>query len=365
MFPIEQIEPGFGDLVPICRELPLLFGGGRSGALDNVYVTPTGGIVLIEAKLWRNPQARREVVAQAMEYAGAVFRMGYEAFEQAVRKARRASSEAEVSIYELVRACDPGVGEAEFIEAVSRNLSRGRAVVAVVGDGIRDDIAPLAELLQSHAGQRFTFALVELGVFAAPDGGSRVIVPSVLAKTVLIERGVVRLDDSALRVDAVQMERASTLAATARRGVSIGEDEFYELLGQRDPEAPALLRAFLEKLDPLGFYVDLKGSLNLRHDGAGGRPLNLGSIRKDGFVNTSPASWFGRYPEARAYNERLARAIQGKVGEDKAGAECALRTGADKTPRLRDLLPLHEATWLEAIEKYVQNVVTRESISLP
>ena len=43
VFPIEQIETGFGDLIPLCRELPLMFGGGRSGSLDNVFVTSSGG----------------------------------------------------------------------------------------------------------------------------------------------------------------------------------------------------------------------------------------------------------------------------------------------------------------------------------
>lgn len=64
IFPIEQIEPGFGDLIPLCRELSLLFGGGRSGALDNLFVTRDGKLVLVEAKLWRNPEARRTAVAQ-------------------------------------------------------------------------------------------------------------------------------------------------------------------------------------------------------------------------------------------------------------------------------------------------------------
>ena len=75
-------------------------------------------------------------------------------------------------------------------------------MIAVVGDGIRDDIAPLAELLQSHAGQRFTFALVELGIFETPQKATRLVVPSVLAKTVLIERGVVRLENNAIRIEA-------------------------------------------------------------------------------------------------------------------------------------------------------------------
>ncbi len=84
IFPIEQIEPGFGGLIPLCRELPLLFGGGRSGALDNLFATRDGGLVLVEAKLWRNPKARRAAVAQAMEYAAAVFRMSYSELESAV-----------------------------------------------------------------------------------------------------------------------------------------------------------------------------------------------------------------------------------------------------------------------------------------
>jgi hypothetical protein len=167
-----------------------MFGAGRSGSLDNVFITSSGGLVLIEAKLWRNPQARREVVAQAMEYAGAVFRMDYETFERTALKARQSEPERYASLYEMVHIYDPSAGEPEFVEALSRNLARGRAVIAVVGDGIRDDIAPLAELLQSHAGQRFTFALVELGVFETPQKVVRLIVPSVLAKTMLIERGV-------------------------------------------------------------------------------------------------------------------------------------------------------------------------------
>jgi hypothetical protein len=32
-------------------------------------VTPTGLPVLVECKLWRNPQGRREVVGQILDYA--------------------------------------------------------------------------------------------------------------------------------------------------------------------------------------------------------------------------------------------------------------------------------------------------------
>ena len=362
VFPIEQIETGFGDLIPLCRELPLMFGAGRSGALDNVFITSNGGLVLVEAKLWRNPQARREVIAQAMEYASAVFRMDYETFERTALKARHIEPQPLTSIFGLVQQHDPLAGEAEFIEALSRNLARGRAVIAVVGDGIRDDIAPLAEMLQSHAGQRFTFALVELGVFEAPESSVRVVVPSVLAKTMLIERGVVRLENGSIRIEPVSASPAQA-AGQRSRAVSIGEDEFYEILAQKDSEAPEILRQFLEKADRLGVYVDRQAGLNLKHAGASNRPLNLGTVRKDGFLDTGPASWWERFPESEAYNATLAKAIGGKISLSKAGTECALRTANDKTPRLTDLLPRHADLWLNAMERYIAALVEREGTS--
>src|SRR5690606_32910926 len=92
--------------------------------------------------------------------------------------------------------------EATFIDAVTLNLKRGRAIVAVVGDGIREDVLPIANLLQAHPGLRFVFALIELGVFETPISGVRLVLPSVLAQTTLIERGVIRLDERLMRGDA-------------------------------------------------------------------------------------------------------------------------------------------------------------------
>ena len=64
LLPVDQIEPAFNTLVPVCIELPM-----QSGYLDNLLVTPTGDLALVECKLWRNPEARREVVAQIIDYA--------------------------------------------------------------------------------------------------------------------------------------------------------------------------------------------------------------------------------------------------------------------------------------------------------
>jgi hypothetical protein len=40
-----------------------------AGPIDVVYITPQGRLVIIETKLWRNPEARRKVVGQILDYA--------------------------------------------------------------------------------------------------------------------------------------------------------------------------------------------------------------------------------------------------------------------------------------------------------
>src|ERR1700688_4491342 len=61
VLPIDQIEPAITDVVPICMELPL-----PSGYVDNLYATPDGDLIVGETKLFRNPEARRAVVAQVI-----------------------------------------------------------------------------------------------------------------------------------------------------------------------------------------------------------------------------------------------------------------------------------------------------------
>src|SRR5215475_8908814 len=55
--PIGELEPGIGSIIPIGLELPT-----PAGFVDNLFVSTQGSIVLLECKLWRNPEARRRVI---------------------------------------------------------------------------------------------------------------------------------------------------------------------------------------------------------------------------------------------------------------------------------------------------------------
>ncbi len=180
--PIAEIDPLFADPVPICTEL-----NTTAGAIDNLLVTASGLPVLVECKLWRNPQARREVVGQILDYAKELSRWSSSDLQREAR--RRLGCEGD-PVLELVRAAGHDVEEIAFNDALTLNLRRGRFLLLIVGDGIREGVEAIAEYLQAHAGLHFTLGLVELPIYAMPDGG-RLVAPRVVARTHLVTRTVI------------------------------------------------------------------------------------------------------------------------------------------------------------------------------
>jgi hypothetical protein len=169
VLPNEQIEPALTPAVPICMELPL-----ESGFVDNLYATPDGDLIVGEAKLFRNPEARREVVGQVIDYAKDLSALSYEKLEDAIKLAEAPDGEGGHPKDRLYEAVTKSVGheeinEALFIDAVSRNLKRGRFLLLVIGDGIQEGTENIATFLHQHAGMHFTLGLVELAIFALPS----------------------------------------------------------------------------------------------------------------------------------------------------------------------------------------------------
>jgi hypothetical protein len=68
--PVQEIEPGFEDLISVCMELPT-----RHGLIDNFLVSPAGDLAIVAAKLGRTPAARLMVVAQALDSASCLFEL--------------------------------------------------------------------------------------------------------------------------------------------------------------------------------------------------------------------------------------------------------------------------------------------------
>ena len=120
--PVAAIDAAYSDPVPICRELST-----PAGYVDALYINALGRLTLAEFKLWRNPQARREVIGQILDYAKELASWSFEDLQREVSRALRRKGNAP---YELVRAQALEVDEAEFVDNVSRHLRRGEFLPA-------------------------------------------------------------------------------------------------------------------------------------------------------------------------------------------------------------------------------------------
>lgn len=227
--PIREIDPAFVNPVPICTEL-----NTPAGPIDNFMVTASGLPVLVECKLWRNPEGRREVVGQILDYAKELSRWSSSDLQREVNRRLKREGNA---LLELVREVDPTVDETEFNDALTTNLRRGRFLLLIVGDGIREGVEAISEYLQRHAGLHFSLGLVELPLFMLPNG-DRIITPRVLAKTHVMTRTVVALPDGhEISEDQVAAERETDPErAAASHAMQRFWAEFLEGLELDDPE---------------------------------------------------------------------------------------------------------------------------------
>ena len=174
-------------LVPLCRELNLN-DGIRNLFLDILAITETGKLILIECKLWKNPQARREVLAQAFEYASLLQSLSYSDLSSKLR--RHIDSGSEDPIIFALRSAGISVDESLLISRIDQGMNKGNFHVVIAGDGIRTD---LVNLVNSPAmtGMTADLSLLEISVHQ-DDEGKILLSPSVpqeietVTRTVLI-----------------------------------------------------------------------------------------------------------------------------------------------------------------------------------
>jgi hypothetical protein len=329
VLPIWQIEPACWPAKSVCRELPL-----SSGYLDNLLIAPNGNLVLVECKLWRNPEARRKVIAQIIDYAKDLQSFDYERLEQAVQTARGETRR----LYEIVA---PEVRETDFVEALSRNLERGRLLLLIVGDGITEQTEALTAFLQQHAGIHFTLALVQLAMFDLPNG-DRVVVPSVPLQTKTVVRGIVSVDQGKVTVTPPVVPKPATLT----------EEELRRALERLRAGTSERLSLLLEKGDDLGLSLDAQRTLILRMPLAPGVEVKPLVIHSNGDADTDYVFWEeGRLGSGslREYLGAVARAIPG--ASVKQAAKTARVVVGDRPLRVWDVLD-HDDEWLRVTREF-------------
>lgn len=200
--PISDIDESFNPLFPICKELRT-----PVGPLDVLMATPNGDLAIVETKLWRNPEARRKVVAQILDYANELSNWAYEDLQRELNRNLKTKGN---NLYNILKAKFPDdiISESEFVDNISRNLKKGKFLLLIVGDGIKEGAVSITEFLSTSGHLNFVFGMVELTIYKM-SSDKQIVLPRTIAKTVEIQKINIELPDG-LMVTNISNDKSKT-----------------------------------------------------------------------------------------------------------------------------------------------------------
>lgn len=246
ILPTGDVDPTYSPLFLIGREIMT-----PNGRIDNLYVTPNGHLVIVETKLWSNPEARRAVVGQIIEYAKAVKTWDYENVNRAYKEYHKTKT----NLFDALVAAGhkDNTGEIEFVDTLTKNIHKSRFLLMIVGDGIRENVEELLESTSNMIDMHHNIALCELEIYKL--GTSKIVIPHLTAHTKVVTRGVISIEDGSIKVENTE-EELSTPVNTHNKKLQTDE-EFIKNYIKSHPNTDAeQISNFMDAIRNLGFYIN-------------------------------------------------------------------------------------------------------------
>ena len=177
VLPGKQIDPNSKDLpfVLLCREMPV-----GDGWLDLLFVDQKSILTLVETKLAKNSESRREVIGQILEYAASAAKhWGNGRARNAAKDYwnKKRGQNVDDAIGE-----DLGIDDIEYFwNQVDENLQRGQIRLIVAADEIRPEVRRIIEYLNGEMRYAEVYGL-ELRCYG-DELGFQVLVPRLVGQT--------------------------------------------------------------------------------------------------------------------------------------------------------------------------------------
>ncbi len=194
LIPSSDFGDEFSSLILLGEEVPV-GSGDTQGYIDNLYVTPSGNIVIVETKLFRNQESRRTVVAQIIDYAKELQKWDCQKLDAVAEEYYYKKEGQAYKVFDLMTRFGhlKFEDEGRFTDRANKSLSEAKFLLLIIGDGIRSSVQQLAEFLNDNTNLPFRLGLVEMEMYKS--GNDIIIVPNILAKTAIIERTVISFSD--------------------------------------------------------------------------------------------------------------------------------------------------------------------------
>lgn len=247
ILPTGEIEPVFFPLIPIGKEVQV-----AAGRIDVLFISSSGYPVIVETKLWRNPESKREVVAQILDMAFSLSKWSYDQLDEYTKHFSNIFYGQEKALIDLIEEQfgELAMDQDEFRDHLDKNLRLGRFLVAVVGDKIRTPTLDILNELNRYPGLGLELTMIELECFAinSLQNQSLLIVPQIAKKSEIIERSIVEVkispDQLKSEVD-ISQEKTKQIGKHISRQ-TITEMEFWERLKAKAPDDYNMIKEFVE-----------------------------------------------------------------------------------------------------------------------
>lgn len=169
LVPVTDLGVSVSPFLVAVREVTLR----GSGSLDILAFNESGGMAVMECKLADNPEIRRKVIGQIVEYAAFLNKLDYEELDEIVL--RRAGQH----LHKLMEAkvADPEWDAADFQAAVERNLSEGRFTLIIVVDRMDDTLGITLEYLNTCGFRNISLHALEMSHLS--DNEMEILIPQV------------------------------------------------------------------------------------------------------------------------------------------------------------------------------------------
>lgn len=289
VLPVREYLPSTTCLFSLGREIPVDLGANQ-GFIDNLLVTNDGFLVIVETKLYRNPEGIRDVIAQTLQYGMAVGQMPLIELESRIKRGQGPALKNQENIHECVSRLAAEANKSalladDFDEALERHLRRGEFLLLIAADGIHVGVERVTHWLNEQGNSSpFKFGLVELKFYL--NGEERLVVPRTVLKTREVSRHVVIVDirpgageiaaaevtDEFRTPTGAKKQESRTVKAAA---APLNKAQLIELVSAEDrPAALALLQAFeAYPFDTRGTSTSLQIGFSYPADGGTFYPL--------------------------------------------------------------------------------------------
>jgi hypothetical protein len=246
ILPVCDFYPNVTSLCSLGMEIPV-FIGGTEGFIDNLLVTDDGHLVIVETKLWRNPELMRDVIAQTLQYGMAITQISLDEFESRLRRGDPKGNRLGLDETVVQRAYKLLQGKADDFENAFDQLRRdGDILLLVVADAVRASVERLVGWMNTYGGYTpYKLGLVELALYDLPNAG-RVIVPKTLLQTREASRHVVTISLQGISKESVSVTVSAPSQPTEKRKIAaasnpLTEEQLIEQIRAKNPPEIAQL----------------------------------------------------------------------------------------------------------------------------